>query len=303
MHAFLRRLALVLGAALTSTTALAHPGSGIVVDRAGRIFFVDTGAGVWMIDPQGRLARHQGEAFHWMAIDRRDGFSGRDMPRDAGGELPVVGRDPTLILSSDFPIAVGPDGALYYPQAVGDRVRLMRLRPGGKPEAFASLPPVLEVDPAGREKAVAWIHGLAAAADGSLYYSERDTVRRIAPDGTIYVVARGVKVPGCVRPPAAKDERLGPGLRGLDVGRDGTIFVAASACGALLKIATDGTVSVALRAEEAWSPTGVAIAGDDVLVLEYWSIKAESREAWIPRVRKLSRDGKVTVLATVRRGS
>ncbi|WP_165227331.1 hypothetical protein [Aquisphaera insulae] len=285
----------------SSMAARAHPGSGIVVDRSGRIYFVDTGVGVWTIDTQGRLARHEGEAFHWLAIDRRGGLSARDMPRDAGGELPVIGRDPTLILSSDFPIAVGPDGVFYYPRAVGDRVRIMRLRPGEKPEVFAMLPPVLEVDSSGREKAVPWIHGLAAAADGSLYYSELAAVRRIAPDGKIAVVADKVKVPSCDRPPAAKDEHLGPALRGLDVRPDGTVFVAASACGTVLRIAPDGTTSVALRTEGVWSPTAVVLAGEDLLVLEYWSVKATTRQAWIPRVRKLSGDGKVTLLATVER--
>ncbi|QEH32127.1 hypothetical protein OJF2_05960 [Aquisphaera giovannonii] len=97
MRRVARRLALLLGAALTSAAASARPGSGIVVDDGGRIFFVDTGAGVWIIDSRGRLARHGGEGFHWLAIDRRGGFAGRDMPRDAGGQLPVLGRDPTLI--------------------------------------------------------------------------------------------------------------------------------------------------------------------------------------------------------------
>jgi hypothetical protein len=158
-----------LGMALATAPAIGHPGAGIVIDRQGQIFFIDTGAGVWKIDRHGQLTRHQGEAFHWMAIDHRGGLAARDMPRDAGGELPVVGPAPTLILSSDFPIAVGPDGALYYPQAVDGGVRVMRVLPGGKPRVFAALPPMLEVDADGKAKPVPWIHGLAAAPDGSLY--------------------------------------------------------------------------------------------------------------------------------------
>jgi len=281
-----RFLGLCLGAfLLAASPAFAHPGAGIVVDRRGQVFFIDTGAGVWKIDLQGRLEKHRGDAFHWMAIDRRGGLTGRQMPRNTGGELPVVGPDPTLILSSDYPIAVGPDGALYYPQPEGtDRVRIMRVAPSGRPEVFATLPPATEVGP-----------------DGSLYYAERDAVRRIAADGTVSLVAGDIKVPDCVRPPAAREERLGPALRGLDVAPDGTIYVAASACSALLKINPKGTVSVALRAEDAWSPTGVAVSGDDLYVLEYRHIKAERREEWIPRVRKLSRGGTASVIATVRR--
>ena len=298
-----RFLGLCLGAfLLAASPAFAHPGAGIVVDRRGQVFFIDTGAGVWKINLQGKLEKHRGDAFHWMAIDHRGGLTDRDMPRNTGGELPVVGPDPTLILSSDFPIAVGPDGALYYPQPEGtDRVRIMRVAPSVRPEVFATLPPATEVGPDGKARSVPWIHGLTAGPDGSLYYAERNAVRRIAADGKVTLVAGDIKVPDCVRPPAAREERLGPALRGLDVTPDGTIYVAASACSALLKITPKGAVSVVLRAEDAWSPTGVAVSGDDLYVLEYRHIKAERREEWIPRVRKLSRGGTASVIATVRR--
>src|SRR3954469_24733753 len=99
---------------LTAAPALAHPGAGIVVDRQGQVFFIDTGGGVWKIDRQGQLKKEPGDAFHWMAIHRRGRPTRPHMPRNTGSELPVVGPDPTLILSSDFPITVGPDGAFYY---------------------------------------------------------------------------------------------------------------------------------------------------------------------------------------------
>ncbi len=291
-----------LATALVASTASAHPGSGIVVDRRGQVFFVDTGSGVWKVDPQGRLARHQGPAYHFMAIDHRGRLSQRQMPRGTGGELPVVGPDPTLILSSDFPVAVGPDGAFYYPQAGSDgRVRVMRSAPPDGPKVFATLPAATETGPDGEPLQARWIHGLSAGPDGSLYYTEQRAVRRIAPDGTVSLIADEITVPDCERPPAAADERLGPALRGLDVAADGTIYVAASACSALLKIAPGGSVSVVLRGTDAWSPTGVAVSGDDVYVLEYRHIKADRREDWLPRVRKVSRDGQATVVATVDR--
>jgi hypothetical protein len=286
---------------LTAAPALAHPGAGIVVDRQGQVFFIDTGAGVWKIDRQGQLKKHPGDAFHWMAIDRRGGLTGRHMPRNTGGELPVVGPDPTLILSSDFPITVGPDGAFYYPQPRNGGVTVMRLTPGGKPTVFAPLPPVIEIGADGKPAAVAWIHGLAAGPDGSLYYAEQNAVRKIATDGTVSLVAGNITVPGCERPPAIDYDRIGSGLRGLDVTPDGTVYAAASGCKALLKITPGGAVSVVLRGEDAWTPTAVAISGDDLYVLEYWFVKGERRADWIPRVRKLSRDGKATVVATVKR--
>jgi hypothetical protein len=126
-------------------------------------------------------------------------------------------------------------------------------------------------------------------------------VRRIARDGAVSLVAGEIKVPDCVHPPAAREERLGPALRGLDVTPDGTVYVAASACSAVVKIAPVGSLSVVLRAADAWTPMAVAVAGDDLHVLEYRYIETERREDWLPRVRKVSRDGKVSIIATVER--
>jgi hypothetical protein len=56
-----------------------------------------------------------------------------------------------------------------------------------------------------------------------------------------------------------------------------------------------------LTAEAPWSPTGVAVSGGGIYVLEYLHIPADDRKAWIPRVRKVGTDGTVRTLATVRR--
>jgi hypothetical protein len=51
-----------------------------------------------------------------------------------------------------------------------------------------------------------------------------------------------------------------------------------------------------VAAARPWSPTGVAVFGDDVYVLEFTnSLKAWNEgEGWQPLVRRLGRDGKVT---------
>src|SRR5216117_3979533 len=91
-------------------TSLSHPGSGIVVDRRGEIYFVDTGSGVWKIDLHGKLMRLPGPMFHWMTIDSDDCFSTAHLPTGARGEVTRVGTNPTLLVASDFPIAIGSNG-------------------------------------------------------------------------------------------------------------------------------------------------------------------------------------------------
>ncbi len=297
-----RLVAASLLAALATTTAWAHPGSGIVADAQGNVYFVDTGIGVWKIDPQGRVARHPGPAYHFLAIDRLGRLTQRDLPGTADEDLKLVGEKPALIVASSYPPTVGPAGDFYYPQpGDDDHVRIMRVSPPAHPAVFATLPVAKEIGFDGKTVVAQWIHGLAAASDGSLYYSERHAVRRVAPDGTVSTVADHVTVPDCERPPLAPEERLGPSLRGLDVAADGAVYVAASSCSAVLKIAPAGDISVVLRATDAWSPTGVVLSGDDLYVLEYLHIAATRREAWLPRVRKVSADGTVSLVCSIER--
>jgi len=62
-------------ACLLPAPAAAHPGSGIVVDRFGQIYFVDMVSGVWKLDTHGALTHRPGPAFHWMTLDATDRFA------------------------------------------------------------------------------------------------------------------------------------------------------------------------------------------------------------------------------------
>ena len=62
-------------ACLLPAPVAAHPGSGIVVDRFGQIYFVDMVSGVWKIDAHGALTHIRGPAFHWMTLDATDRFA------------------------------------------------------------------------------------------------------------------------------------------------------------------------------------------------------------------------------------
>jgi hypothetical protein len=58
-------------------------------------------------------------------------------------------------------------------------------------------------------------------------------------------------------------------------------------------------VSVVLRAEAPWSPTGVVVRNEEIYVLEYQHPNSGRREEWLPRVRKVARNGKVTTLVAL----
>jgi hypothetical protein len=46
-----------------------------------------------------------------------------------------------------------------------------------------------------------------------------------------------------------------------------------------------------------WTPTGVAVRNRNVYVLEYTNANGPATEGWFPWVRKIDKDGRVTVLA------
>jgi sugar lactone lactonase YvrE len=291
--------------ALFCGRASAHPSSGIVVDPKGQVFFQDIVGGViWKIDEQGKLTKYSDvKGGHWLALDA-DGKFSRATPKYYQRITPD-GVKPTLIhADGGASLVIGSDGNLYYAsgwESVGDRddrpggLALTRETPDGKrttPFAPALTKAVHQIDDG--------ITGLASGPDGALYVACWTAVFKVNRDGTVKTVAHPIIVKDCDEDKAdhKASNRL-PYLRGLAVGSDGTVYAAATSCHCLIKIKPDGQVETVLKAERPWSPTGVAIHGKDVYVLEYTNANGPAVEAWRPRVRKLEWSGKVTTLATI----
>jgi len=294
MVTFLTALVL-LAVVLFPTSIMAHPGSGIVVDRHGEVYFIDTGAGVWKIDLQGKLTRLPGPRFHWMAIDPDDSFRTVTLPAGARGDITRVGASPTLLVASDYPIAIGSNGNLYYPSySSGSGLQMMELTPSGRTSVLTNLS-------AAGGGGLRWLNGLAAGAEGSLYYSEDNAIRRISARGQVSPVIANLTLPTCVSIPG----NTRPMLRGLAADNHGTIYVAASGCGSVLNVTSRGQVTTLLQLQSPWTPTAVALFGSDVYVLEYLqtaaSLEPEDRLAWLPRVRKLTADGRNSIIASIDR--
>ena len=76
--------------------------------------------------------------------------------------------------------------------------------------------------------------------------------------------------------------------------------LAAAGCGAVIEIKPRGQIRSVLRADRPWSPTAVAVGGKNVYVLEYLHTASDNRREWLPRVKKVSPDGKAVLLAAVK---
>jgi hypothetical protein len=309
----LTMLGIILAA--TGRCAVAHPGSGIFVDAQGQVYFTDTGEGVWKIDAKGKLARMAGSAWHFMAGDMDGRFANAP---DAFGRwferASPRGSAPAILLCSDFPCAVGKDGNLYFANTLpffSDNPRptlVVRRTPDGE-QTTATDGTGIQTANSGNELSLGHVTGLAAGGDGSIYImqsppdSDDHAIYKLTVDGTLTEFASRFLN-------SEDGVELEPGVsktycRGLAVGSQGDVYVAVNGGRRVVKVTPHGNATNVLQAEKPWSPTGVALLNDEVYVLEYTDFppgwNPADRRGWVPRVRKVARDGKVVTLATVAR--
>ena len=162
------RLVLILiVTCLLSGSISAHPGAGIAVDRLGQIYFLDTGSGLWKIDTRGGLTHLSGTLFHWLAIDENNRFANTQFASGARGEILKIGASPTVLISSDYPIAIGRDGNLYYPSGPAGNLRMTKMTPSGTTSEIATLPKTVE------QKALPYVGGIVTGPDGSVVLHRR----------------------------------------------------------------------------------------------------------------------------------
>ena len=186
-----------------------------------------------------------------------------------------------MLAADGQPFTFGRDGNLYFARG---NLELTRLTPKGEVSVVVK-GMIAEADRRGG------IKGLACGPDGAIYLSYPEAVQKVSADGNESILAEGVAI------------RRGPGgnpvradLRGLAVSGSGSIYAADSGGRRVIRITPDGKVNTVLTVE-GWAPTGVAVAGDELYVLEFDDAPPTR---WRPRVRKLARNGNVSVLAEVR---
>lgn len=294
---------------LLTAKAQAHPAWGIAVDRQGQVYFSDLKT-IWKVDAQGRLSvfragndRHT----HELNIDEAGNLYGVDNSYDPATQrffialwkMTPAGGFSYLLAPTDNPpkgisIWRDRDGNMYsveqnnqlkhetllWRRTLSENVSVL----AGGSYGYA--------DGKGSQAKFSNIIGMAFGPDNSLYLTDSFSVRKVTMDGTVTTLARNVVAENASGNPAGRIPLLG-----IAVDAQGNVFVADWANQRILKIAPDGQLATLIRAEEPWFPTGVAIRGDDFYILE-----ESHTPAFIPagtRVRKLSPDGTVRVLATI----
>jgi sugar lactone lactonase YvrE len=295
-------LALVCQCFFLTNASFAHPASGIVVDAQGHVYFIYSGHGVMRIDASGKLTNiHEDKGGHWLALDTGGAFS-QVRPKRFERITPD-GAIPSLIFASGgAPLVVGPDGNLYYGSNGSQEesfppgaLTVVRLSASGQQELFA---PLLKQKLAELNDGIT---GLASGPDGSIYVATWNGIVVLKGNGSIAKIVHPVVVNDCDRDPADHNpaNASSPLLRGLGIDSGGNAYVAATSCHRVVKITPDGQITSILKSERPWSPTGVAVRGEDIYVLEYTNANGPAKEGWYPRVRKRAMDGTWVTLVTV----
>ena len=285
---------------LFSSSLQAHPGSGIVVDAEGNVFVTDISRGLLKFTPDGKVSVVLREAGHWLAMDADKKFAGMDFQKSDHWPRWFKHRNPpsselALISDGGSPLVIHRDGNLYY--VCGDErmlpagLQIGRLSPDGK---LALVAPTLKA----RADELGGLKGLASGPGDSLYAVTPGAVLQVKLDGTFKILKQSIVPPDCDRYlPTNTPATYEPFLTGITVNSRGDVYLAATGCRCVLKLDTEGRVSTVLKAESPWSPTGLAIHGEDLYVAEWTNAHSEQHD-YRPRVRKVGRDGKATTIGT-----
>lgn len=290
----------------------AHPASGIVVDSKGNVYFSDLET-VWKVDTSGKLAAFRpgirGRHVHELAIDDEDNIFGADISYESEKWISAVWKmtpkgDLTYLLKPTVDPPLGTslwhdrEGNMYWVDQnnhTKTRTLLLRRSPDGDVTTLAGSS-WGHADGKGTAARFGSVGGMTIAADGNIYLTDGDSMRRVAMDGTVSTLARELTIRTPEDTPTLFGGNHGS-LAGLSVGSDGSVYVADSGNRRVLKI-KDGASQVALRSEPPFFPTGVAATpAGDVYILEVGFTLPNVSSG--PRVRKLTADGKTVFVTTV----
>jgi hypothetical protein len=276
----------LLVVAVWTSTSHAHPGVGIVEDSRGNIFFTDLKQ-VWMIAPDGKKSvAVQDVHTHELCVDVEDNVFGEHLwyegdaigkwrhrvwRRRPNGNVSDVVSDREGFLR-DYSFVRDRDGNMYWADR-GQETVIKKTAENGKTVTHAT----------GDFRDVRW---MIATADGTLYLIDRGDLKRISADGKASTIA--TKLSEHKSPPAAASQRHYQ--MGLWTDDKGSVYVAVAEERLVLKVATDGSTSVAARTGDSVPPAS------GVLDQAKKRLSDAAVESWSPSGGMFDRRGNLWLL-------
>lgn len=261
-----------------ASTLLSAAVPNLVLNSNGQIFYASNGR-IYRIDTQlqrvEQVSRAQG--ISRLQVDANREVYGRGLAYDPKLDLyrPTVWRvmpgDETTSsriarpAAGDFEFSeVGDrDGNLYFwqhdPKRQTSRI-VMRARTGGL--RLVAGHKLGHADGRGADARLGLIGSMTVAEDGTLYFTDHESVRRVDPNGHVTTIARGgLLALGSGRQPENH-------LCALTLASDGALFVTDRVTRRILRVAPDGTITGFAYSPDEWVPVSLHWSGGALYVLE-----------------------------------
>jgi sugar lactone lactonase YvrE len=289
-------------------------GTGIDVDREGRLYFVDTLHNrIWRLDPDGKLTATAENMHLDFLIIGEDG--NLYLINEGVWKLTRQGQLLEVLLPADTPKAIGRPfavdrhGGIYFTNGDIDLRRESQIY-RRTPEGTVTLVAGTEwgyKDGKGPEAKLGRVNSAAWGPDGSLYVlDEEQRIRKVDREGTVSTLDHSEEA--CQ---AEGGEESSVRTMGIALDAESNLYVANYWKRRVFKLTPDGRISTVLISRWPWVPVGVAVyaPGSDVYVIERMGnpygpsglLQVSTLEDRLgsPRVRKVTPDGTIVTLAVV----
>jgi sugar lactone lactonase YvrE len=280
--------------------ASAHPSWAIAVDSRNRIYVSDLEK-VWKIEADGKVSIAAERHTHELTLDRADNLIAEELHYEPStqkytaaiwritpsGEFSFI-LAPTETPPKGIGIWKNEAGVIFYSgqtETEPPEFYLLKRNADGRVKVLFGD----ERKALAHRQILPYVYGgMAFAADGAVYFKNREAIWKAASDDKISVVADKQQILSIAPNPM---------LFGLAVDAENNVFTADFNSKTILKIAADKKISAIYKSEKDWTPTGVYARNKNLYVLESKNLPPNSNP--VSRVRKIAADGKVSIVATV----
>jgi hypothetical protein len=265
---------------------LAHPPVSVVMDPRGNVFYSDLEK-VWMISPAGKKAVAVPRVHtHELGMDAVGNLYGEhvwyegDATKQWGHRL--WRRTPEGRVTDVIPARRGyPGGYGFARDASGATYWTDRLTPA----RFFRQSPSGEITTVAVCRDCPQVRWVTAAPDGTLYFIDAGEIKELSPSGRFRTLTRGIARRRWTQPQVNAQHRV----MGVWTDRARNVYAAVYGSRDVVRVSADGRAQVVARSTLPWSPTGGMVAPNGDL----WILECSYTNSI--RVRRIARDGKVTV--------
>ena len=275
---------------IVPAVAVAHPGGGLIALDANTVIFGDSMYNaIWRLE-KGKKPQALMKNFHAHWTTRGlDGQIYSESFQEMGGaafRIDLDGGKHVKVAEEShvgaLVFAVGKRGELVFQKGT----QIVERSPVGTVTRFRGLGAVAQGEPPLQQViAYNW------AADGTLYLSDGNTLRRVESDGVVRFVAR---IEGKLLEPKIWNSTGAPRIWSIAVDERKRIYTALPDIGQVVRIDPDGSQHVVDRSVGGWRVTAVATFGDSVFLLESSDSTNDGQ-----RVRVIRGSGPVELLGQV----